>query len=319
MKGTALSLIMRRLLLLLLVCGLPAFAGTLSIAEYRQQLSDLSSQAESLKNQPEDSGKLLASLPDHVSVHAHSHEYSVGYQWLKDDLAKFQKAEAATRTGILQGIQQHLRTLDSESQALEKDSTDREQSHRKLDEILSRHEFRRVQGPSGWAILRAKIYRFLSRLFRIRYRAKLALDFLQVLVYLLIGAAILAVAIWVMRRLSAPPEVDERNVMPFAPSAKGWRSWLAEARALALRGDWRNGIHLAYWAGISFLEENGAWKPDRARTPREYLRLLSTRTPQYPVLTRLTRKFEIVWYGHRDAGEADFQEILGQLEQLGCR
>jgi hypothetical protein len=320
MKGTTLQLIMLRLLLLLMVCGMPAFAGTLSIAEYRQQLSDLSSQTESLKNQPEDSEKLLASIPDHVSVRAHSQEYSVSYQWLKDDLAKFKKAEAVTRTGILQGIQQHLRILDSESRTFENGSGDLEQSRRKLDEILSRHEFRKVQGPSAGAILWAKIYRFLSRFFRVGYRAKMALDFLQVLVYLLIGAAVVAVAIWVIRRLSAPQEeLDGRSVMPFAPSAKGWRSWLAEARTLAQRGDWRNSIHLAYWAGISFLEENGAWKPDRARTPREYLRLLGTRTPQYPVLTRLTRKFEIVWYGHRDAGEADFQEILGQLEQLGCR
>jgi hypothetical protein len=33
----------------------------------------------------------------------------------------------------------------------------------------------------------------------------------------------------------------------------------------------------------------------------------------------LTRKFELVWYGHREAAESDFQETLGQLEKLGCR
>jgi len=312
-------LIAHRLLLLLLACGLTACADTLSIAEYRQQLNDLSSQAESLRDQPDNSGKMLAGLPEHVLVLAHSREYSVNYQWLKDDLSKFQKAGPGARTAILQGIQQHFKTLISESQAIENSSADPEQSRKKLDEILSRHEFQRVQGPSAWAILRARIYEWLARHLRVG-RAKWAWDFLQIAVYLLIAGAVVAFAIWIIRRLSQPQEeLEPRSIMPFAPSARGWGAWLAEARSLAQRGDWRNSIHLAYWAAISFLEENGAWKPDRARTPREYLQLLGARTPQYPVLTRLTRKFEVVWYGHRDANEADFQEILGQLEQLGCR
>ena len=311
---------MRRLLLLLLLCGPPAYAGPLSLAEYRRQLGDLASQVEALKNHPEDSGKLLAGIPDHVTVQVHSHEYSVGYQWLKDDLAKLPKAEVVTRAGILQAIKQHLQTLDSESQSLESDSSDPKSSRKKLDEILSRHEFRKVHGPTFLDILWSKVRNFLNRLFRVRIGRYLGLDFLQLLVYLLIAAAVVAVAIWIIRRLSGQREEEEgRSTVPFTPSDKGWRVWLAEARALAQKGDWRNSIHLAYWAGISFLEANGAWKPDMARTPREYLQMLSTRAPQYPVLTRLTRKFEIVWYGHRDAREADFQEILGQLEQLGCR
>jgi hypothetical protein len=311
---------MRRLLLLLLICGPPAYAGTLSIAEYRQQLGDLASQVEALKNHPEDSGKLLAGIPDHVAVQVHSHEYSVSYQWLKDDLAKLPKAEVVTRTGILQAVGQHLQTLDSESQALESDSSDPASSRKKLDEILSRYEFRKVRGPTFMDIMWAKVRNFLNRIFRVRIGRYLGLDLLQLLVYLLIAAAVVAVAIWVIRRLSGQrEEEEERSTLPFTPSDKGWRVWLAEARTLAQKGDFRNSIHLAYWAGISFLEANGAWKPDIARTPREYLQMLSTRTPQYPVLTRLTRKFEIVWYGHRDAREADFQEILGQLEQLGCR
>ena len=119
-----------------------------------------------------------------------------------------------------------------------------------------------------------------------------------------------------MRPEDAPAE---REIIPFAPSARSWRSWLAEAREAADRQNWRNAIHLAYWAGISFLESGGAWKPNRARTPREYLRLLSSRNPKHPALSALTRKFELVWYGDRAAVETDFQETLGQLERLGCR
>lgn len=297
-----------------------AVAEPLSIVEFKQQLNDLASQAAALDQNPENSSKLVASIPDRVTVRVDSRDYSVSYQWLKDELAKYPKAEATTRKQILQTIEEHLRTLDSESQELASNSIDLEPSRKKLDEILSRREFRKVKGPSAWAIFWSKVWRFIFRLFRFSIRRLPGLDFLQIVIYLLIGAAVVAVAIWVIGRLSRnQEEMLGRDAGLFTPSEKGWKVWLAEARSLAQKGDWRNSIHLAYWAAISFLESNGAWKPDIARTPREYLQLLSTRAPHYPALRRLTRKFEIVWYGHRDAGEADFQEILGQLEQLGCR
>jgi uncharacterized protein DUF4129 len=126
--------------------------------------------------------------------------------------------------------------------------------------------------------------------------------------------------LWTIRRLRRPQEdLPEREIIPFAPSARSWRAWLADARTQAQKEDWRNAIHLAYWAGISYLEEHGAWKPNRARTPREYLRLIGKAASQYAVLAALTRKLEIVWYGYGTAAEADFHEALGQLEKLGCR
>jgi hypothetical protein len=101
-------------------------------------------------------------------------------------------------------------------------------------------------------------------------------------------------------------------------SAKEWVVWLAEARAAAAKGEWRDAIHLAYWAGISFLERQGMWKPDKARTPREYLRLLGTNEYR-ETLNALTRIFELAWYANRGASERSFSETLQELEKLGCR
>jgi hypothetical protein len=94
---------------------------------------------------------------------------------------------------------------------------------------------------------------------------------------------------------------------------------MAEARAAAAKGEWRDAIHLAYWAGISFLERQGHWKPDRARTPREYLRLLSSASEHRDTLTGLTRIFEVTWYAKRGANEAAFSQTLAALEKLGCQ
>jgi hypothetical protein len=102
-------------------------------------------------------------------------------------------------------------------------------------------------------------------------------------------------------------------------SAKQWRVWLKEAHTAAAQGLWREAVHLAYWAGISFLEESGMWRPDKARTPREYLRLLPSGSEHSSTLNTLTRQLEVTWYGTQAAGPETFSETLTNLEKLGCQ
>jgi len=106
---------------------------------------------------------------------------------------------------------------------------------------------------------------------------------------------------------------------PDRPSALPWQTWLQRAREAAGDGNYRGAIHLIYWSAISWLESQGAWIPDRARTPREYLRLLPAQAPQRHRLYALTQRFEPVWYGGRPASAADFDAMLQELEELGCR
>jgi hypothetical protein len=294
--------------------------GGLSIAEYRQQLRELTARVDSLGDHPQEAGQTIAVIPDNVEVTTRPGPVTVSYRDLKDDLAEFFRADTPRRTAILGQIKDYLRALGEEADAYER-GTNPEAARSQLAEILARREFHHGRGPSAGQIVLDKILAWLSRVFSgLSFSGKSALDLFQILVYLLIAAALALVAIWTFRRLRRPSEEPTpREIIPFTPSARSWRLWLAEARSLAQRQDWRSAIHLAYWAGISFLEENGAWRPDRARTPREYLRLVGARTASHAPLASLTRKFEVVWYGHQDAAESDFQETLGQLERLGCR
>jgi hypothetical protein len=306
---------------LLFLFALPARATSLSVAEYRQQLQELAEKVESLEAHPEDAGQVESAVPDQVTVSTAAGETTVSYRDLKSDLAVFSKAEPAKRAGLLQPIKNYVQALNAEAEAYDKGVTDPALAHGKLNDILSRREFHSVHGPSAMDLLLSRFYRWLSRLLaRLFARGGSRFGWLQLLVYLVVAAAAILLVVWTILRLRRPrEELPQREIVPFSPSAKSWRSWLAEARALAQQQDFRNAIHLAYWAGISFLEEGGTWKPNRARTPREYLRLLGTRAAQYPALSALTGKFEVIWYGDRDASESDFQETLGQLERLGCR
>lgn len=304
----------------MLVLPAAAAASGLSLDEYRQQLRELTANVDALADHPELAGKTVADLPDKVAVSTGQGQITVNYRNLKDDLAAFSRADAGKRSAALAQIQNYLRELNAEAEAYEQ-GVSPAAARQKLTDILARREFHKAQGPSPVDVILSKILSWLERLLsKLSPSGRSRFDPFQILVYFFIGAALIVLVLWTVRHLRRRREEPAmREIIPFAPSARGWRAWLAEARTLAQQQDWRNAIHLAYWAGISFLEEQGAWRPDRARTPREYLHLVGLRSARYPALATLTRKFELVWYGHRDAAESDFQETLGQLEKLGCR
>ena len=159
------------------------------------------------------------------------------------------------------------------------------------------------------------LLRFLAKLFRSSAIPTMGKYF----VYGLMGLAGLGLLYVVYRSILRNPEFDDVVPKDLPVSAKEWTMWLSEAREAAAKGDWRDAVHLAYWAGISFLERQGLWKPDRARTPREYLRLISPQAEQRETLSALTSIFELTWYAKRPAGEATFSRTLEELEKLGCR
>ena len=86
---------------------------------------------------------------------------------------------------------------------------------------------------------------------------------------------------------------------------------------MAAIGLWREAIHFVYWASIARLESKRIWPADRARTPREYLRLMAGSDPRKQSLTALTRSFERTWYGGRAAESFDFKAALELAAALG--
>lgn len=305
---------------LVLAASAAAETPSVSLEEYRQQLRQLSEKIDSLREHPEQTSAVVSSIPDSVTVVTGQKPITVSYRDLKDDLATIARADPKKRSAMLPRVQNYLQALNDEAGTQDRE-TDTQDARQKLAGILSRREFRGAQeGLSLRQTLLAKLLRWLTRILGKVSMGGGRFDLLQIAVYVLVGAVLVLLLVWILRRFRGPKaEPAGREIIPFAPSARGWRTWLADARAQAHRQDWRGAIHLAYWAGISFLEENGAWKPNRARTPREYLKLVGTRGSHYPALAALTREFEIVWYGNRETVEADFNEALGQLEKLGCR
>lgn len=293
--------------------------SAIAMGDYRARLSEIASKADSLADHPEQASQVVSEIPDQLTVTTGTRNITVNFRDLKNDLAGFSSTETPQRQERLAQIRNYLGELQLAAGNVS--PPDNAQERQKLNEILARREFHKVRGPGAREALLAKIYRWLARwFFKFHIGTGATSNWLQGLVYTLVGATLLAAFIWTVTRLRRKEDdLPPREIIPFSPSAKNWRTWLVEARRAADMQDWRNAIHLAYWAGISSLESGGAWKPNRARTPREYLRLVGSRNPHHSPLKALTRKFEFVWYGEHDAAEADYRETLAQLEQLGCR
>lgn len=304
-------------LLLLTTCfAQPDRASTLTPDQYRAELDRVLAASQQLDKPGSQIPELINSLPPAWRVQGDQRTFEVSTEWLRANLHSLQERfDAQAQNRIVENLKSLRRDLDD----YEKTAPDPGKERAALAAILARGEFRSTHGPTWWDRLKQKLIELLLRILGRSIRSSAIPVIGRVLFYGLIGLAVLAVAYWVYRSIRENAEMERVVPESEAVSAKDWALWMAEAQEAAQRGAWRDAIHLAYWAGISFLEAGGMWRPDKARTPREYLRLLPAASEYRDALTSLTGKFEIVWYGKQEADPQAFSQTLEELARLGCR
>jgi len=287
----------------------------LSLAEYLAELDRVVSATSRLVNAT-DATPLIKSIPPAWRVHEGTQVFEISSEWIRSDLGDWQKKTSA-RT--LERIIFRLQAQRAEAASFQAETADVSSQRDRLNKILAADEFNSVSKPSWWDRMKQRVTEWFYELFT-RFISSSAIPTVSdVLVYGLIGIAVLVLGYWMYKTIRDNAGVE--TVMPgtLPVSSKEWSVWMAEAKAAAEAGRWRDAIHLAYWCGISFLEAKDMWPPDRARTPREYLRLLPSTSQHHPVLRALTRSFEVVWYGRQPADDQVFAETVAELEKLGCR
>ncbi len=289
-----------------------------SAAQYR----DLLAQVEQRSGQPDVSLAALAdALPAQCDFSLAGQTFHLSNFQMQRELREIaaQPDRQTSRVTRLKAFQDGLRRQLGGIDAYERGANPT--ARQKLREIMRQREFRQVGSQDPRAYLQEWVFlfleKFLSRVFKDPSRVALGAKIVAWCLCIAAGGFV----VWVISRWALqkrPPEAV-RQVIPFAPSARNWRNWLAEARAAAARGELREAVHAAYWATISQLESSGAWRPDRARTPREYLRLIAPANPAHPLLAGITREFEVIWYGNRVPAFSEWEAFLAKVERIGCR
>jgi hypothetical protein len=288
----------------------------LTTAEYRADLDRLLSATQQLDSSGSPTPQPLHDVTQSWHVRTDQREFEISTEGLRRDVRRY---ESEKNIANASAVRTRLESLRSDLDAFEKPPADSSANRAALNSILARPEFRDVQGPNWVDRLKQRLLAFLIHLLERLFRSSAIPTISRYFVYVLMGLAVLALGYLAYRSIWAGQGLEKVVPTDLPVSAKEWAIWLKEARAAAAKSEWRDAIHLAYWAGISFLERQGMWKPDRARTPREYLRLLASSSEHRETLKALTQIFELAWYAKRGASERTFSQTLQELEKLGCR
>ncbi len=304
------------LLLFALVHSMAAAGDTpLSLSQYIEQLAQLQRAVASAA----DSNAVLSlaqQLPAQWLVDGGVQVFTVP----ADDTQQLLRDYAKQRTPAnLAMIHSQLDLLLSNARAMQAAKSNTGAERDKLQQILSRHEFRNVKNNSWYDRWKRAAQHWLAEMFRRMVGSSSFPVVSRIIVWVLLAAAVFVAAFWIIRIYRRENIYTALAGSPQIPLIRPWRDWQAQAQSAAEQGRWRDAVHFSYWAGITFLEAQGLWRPDPSRTPREYLRLLPPGNQHRDPLRQLTRSFELVWYGTDAATAETFAGASSLLERLGCR
>jgi hypothetical protein len=311
--------------------ALPAVAGSgvyPDASSFAAELQRIGNSIVKEKANPTGLAALRKGLPSHWEIASGGHHYNLSAKPLNGLLRAAEGEKNAKNIAAKAGeAAQWAFDIANQAKAYAETQTDGGVSSRPaLERILSRREFGGVRPPSRWDLFRQRIIRELERLLiRIlqsigRYPIGARVFFWSILVAVVVWLAMVLFRYWTRRAT-----LDELQAPDSVAYVRTWQEWIQAAREAAARGDFREAVHSAYWAGISSLEDNEMVRKDRTRTPREYMRLVSNSTQLVATgrktreaLSALTVVLEQVWYGRRPADKQDFAQALQSVEALGC-
>ena len=302
------------LVLLGAAAGIPA-ASPLPLSDYIQQLQQLQ---ESL--QPQLSAARAGKLADACrSLDRRSRRTKVRRADHRGRLASCGNMPAAPRRGRwkLRAGKPHFcwRT----HAPCRRPATIPQDERARLTAILARREFHEVHGETWFDRMKAAATRLLTQVFGRIITSSVFPVVSRIVVWALVGLVAVLLLLWLLRTYRQSHIYTNISGSPSLLAEKPWRDWQAEAQRASEQGQWRDAVHFYYWAAISFLEERELWRPDPARTPREYLRLVASQDERRVPLEQLTLNFERTWYGNDAATEQSARSARTLVESLGCR
>lgn len=267
-------------------------------------------------------------LPAKETVLIEDQSVMVDNAWLHDELQDYEKANStgARRAETLMRIEERLRSLDEGLQEMRRPESvhagDKDGNKGKLAEILRRPEYNKAVAEGS------ALDRWLSRLIRwilsllpkskpIAPSNSLLVARLVQVIVVVVSLGAIAFLIWKLAprylhnlRRKKKQGREARIVLgerlePDQTSA----DLLAQAEALARKGDLRGAIRKAYIALLCELGDRKIVSLAQHKTNRDYLNSVRERVQLYSSMRQLTNSFELHWYGIQPPAENDWREF----------
>ena len=261
--------------------------------------------------------ELAATVPASWTVEHAGQTFNVPTDWITRGLDEGRRAPAAWpshRDALSTRIKAYRHELTSLLAGTPQ--LDIERSRQAASTVLARKEFQGHESDSHAALLLRRITEWLTslwdRLGSNRFDTRKATS---ILAWVVAAAALIALSWWLVASLRRTS--DRVGLSLTAPAARG-RSARAWALQAMVAEDPRELVRCAYRAAVVGLEEEGAWRHDEARTPREHVRLLPAAHARRTVFADVARQFEEVWFGAKVPAADDTRAMLSRLKELGC-
>jgi Domain of unknown function (DUF4129) len=287
-----------------------------SLADYTSHLHALRALAASCAQQSSACGPKQVGSDEHVTL-ANQSPFDAHYAWMSDALSSAKSLPDPKRAALMASAESHLDADLADAQP-SAPAPDFSTARGDANAILASREFNSSTEPSLRDRIMAIVYRWLDRLLTHVAAFGSRSPWIGPLIEWILGTVACALLlVWAFRTVRRQrvrmqfeaarhiEQTDERVL-----------NWMREAEEHAARGSFRDAVHCLYWASIVSLEGRRLWHPDRARTPREYLRLLDPASRITLLLRQQTFSFETIWYGLRPAAQLDYDSALDLHRQL---
>jgi len=266
---------------------------------------------------------IAATLPDVWQVDARGQQIDVSTKWLASALRDTPKSAQAW-SGVRSAIVARLGSIRDQAALLERDdrADARARARSTVASILAREEFRQSAASRWREELQRRIGEWLERIFS-RFGVTDLANRTTAMV-LAWAAALIALAglgSWLARMITVQRRGAALNLGAAGMKKIRARELALKALEAARAGNGRDAVRFGYQAALISLEEQGAWRVDESRTPREYLRMLRSSDAtdaRHALMLDLTKRFEQIWYGNRTVMPDDTPHVTAHLETLGC-
>jgi hypothetical protein len=341
--------VVRLFFVLSLILLFAAAASAIPVSEYHRHLRQAATLLESVSHSEESENvsayatrdvesvsRVREQVPPSENVEFNGASLKVDNSWLHESLDRYSKDTTKGRYEILQSTIDRLKALEERIAEFEnpgKGTVDSNaESSRKLAEILSRPEYaRKVQEQNALSKLLDRFLKWLaSWMPKPKPMASGGANVISVIAQWVVIILALGVLAFVLKmflprllrgRGTKKKSKDKARIVlgeRLEPDQSAF-DLLAEAEALARRGELRAAIRRAYIALLVELGDRKIISLAQYKTNRDYLRAMREIEPLYRNVKVLTDSFERHWYGLAQANETDWLQFRSAYNQALLR